>query len=159
MQCATYCKHGTKYSAHRPVCAIWIVVPDIYNVLTAPHIQSSIFNIRSSAAIGDIFTIQWALYCKLGAKYNAHISVYAMWTVWSRTYTMYLQLHIFRMQYSAERISAVIGDISTIQCAPYCKLCAKYSAHPPVHAIWTVVPVVYNVITAPHMQDSIFNET
>jgi hypothetical protein len=48
---------------------------------------------------------------------------------------MYLQLHIFRIQYSAERIFAVIGDITTTQCALYCKLGAKYSAHPPVYAM------------------------
>jgi hypothetical protein len=39
-----YCKFGVKYSAHRPVYAVRTVVPDIYNVITAPHIQASIFN-------------------------------------------------------------------------------------------------------------------
>jgi hypothetical protein len=70
---------------------------------------------------------------------------------------MYLQLHIFRLQYSTERICAAIGDISTIQCALYCKHGAKYSAHSPVCAIWTVVPDIHNVLTAPHFQASIFN--
>jgi hypothetical protein len=44
IQCALYCKHCAKYSAHPPVYAVWTIVPAIYNVITAPHIQSSIFN-------------------------------------------------------------------------------------------------------------------
>jgi hypothetical protein len=44
MQCASYCKLGAKYSAHPPVCAMWTVVPAIYNEMTTPHIESSIFN-------------------------------------------------------------------------------------------------------------------
>jgi hypothetical protein len=54
--------------------------------------------------------------------------------LWSRPYTMYLQLRIFRLQYSAVGICAAIGDISTIQWALHCKLGAKYSAHSPVCA-------------------------
>jgi hypothetical protein len=79
--------------------------------------------------------------------------------LWSRPYTVYLQLHIFRHQYSDERIWAAIGDMSTIQRALYCKRCAKYSDHTSDYAIWIVVPVIYNVITAPHIQASIFNWT
>jgi hypothetical protein len=45
----------------------------------------------------------------------------------------------------------------TIQLSLYRKLCAKYSAHTPVYTIWTVVPAIYCVITAPHIQASIFN--
>jgi hypothetical protein len=56
-------------------------------------------------------------------------------------------------------MSAAIGDMSRILCALYCKLCAKYSAHPPDYAIWIVVPAIYNVITAPYIQASIFNWT
>jgi hypothetical protein len=58
-------------------------------------------------------------------------------------------------QYSAVGICAAIVDIMTIQCALYCKLGAKYSAHRPVYAVWTVVPDVYNALTAPHIQASI----
>jgi hypothetical protein len=53
---------------------------------------------------------------------------------------MLLQFRIFRIQYSTECICAAIGDISTIQRALYCKTCTKYSAHPPVYAMCTVVP-------------------
>jgi hypothetical protein len=60
------------------------------------------------------------------------------------------------LQYSSESICSDIGDISTIQCASYCKNGAKYSAHHTVNSIWTVVPDIYNVITAPHIQASIF---
>jgi hypothetical protein len=87
---------------------------------------------------------------------TAHILRFTICDLWSRTYTMNLQLRIFRLQYSSERICAAIGDISTIQCSLYCKLGTKYSAYPPVYAIWTVVPDIYNAFTAPHVQSSIF---
>jgi hypothetical protein len=88
---------------------------------------------------------------------TARLLQFTLCELWSRTYTMYLQLHIFWLQYSTERICAAIGDISTIQCALYCKHGAKYSAHSPDCAIWTVVPDIYNVLTAPYIQASIFN--
>jgi hypothetical protein len=71
--------------------------------------------------------------------HTAHILQFTRCERWSRPYTKYLQLRIFRPQYSTERICAAIGDITTIQCALYCKLGANYSAHPPVYAIWNVI--------------------
>jgi hypothetical protein len=76
--------------------------------------------------------------------------------LWSRTYIMHSQLHIFRFPYSFERISPAIGDISTIHCALYCRLCARYSAHPPVYAMRSVVPDIYNAFTATHIKTLIF---
>jgi hypothetical protein len=81
---------------------------------------------------------------------------FALCELWSRTYTMHLQLGIFRLQCSSGRICAAIGNISTIQCSLYCKLGAKYRAQPPVCAMWTVVPDIYNAFTAPHIQTSLF---
>jgi hypothetical protein len=103
-------------------------------------------------------TIQRALYCNPGDNTAPNLQ-FKLSELWSQTYTMYLQLHIFRIQYSAESIFAVIGDISTTQCALYCKLGAKYSAHPPAVAMWTVVPHIYNVFTARHIQSWIFDWT
>jgi hypothetical protein len=65
--------------------------------------------------------------------YIAHILPFALCELWSRTYTMYLQLPIFRPQYSTECTCAAIGDIFTIKCSLYCTLGAKYSSHPPVY--------------------------
>jgi hypothetical protein len=79
-----------------------------------------------------------------------------MWTVVPR-YTMQIQFRIIRLQYSTERICAAIGDISTTPCVLYCKHGAKYSAHPTVNAIWTVVPTIYNEITDPYVWASIFS--
>jgi hypothetical protein len=90
---------------------------------------------------------------------TAHILQFSLCDLWPQTYTMYLQLRIFRLQYSTERICAAIPAVSTIQCASYCKRGAKYSAHPPVYAVWTVVPDIYSIITAPNIQASIFNWT
>jgi hypothetical protein len=72
---------------------------------------------------------------------------------------MYLQFHIFSLQYSIERIYSAIGDISRIQCASYSKRCAKYSAYPSEYAVWSVVPAIYSVISALHIQASIFKWT
>jgi hypothetical protein len=64
---------------------------------------------------------------------TAHILRITLFVLWSRTYTINLQLRTFRLQNSSERICAAIGNISTIQCSLYCKLGAKYSARPPVY--------------------------
>jgi hypothetical protein len=83
---------------------------------------------------------------------SAHSVQFTLCALWSRSYTKYLQLRIFRLQYSAEGRSPAIGGISTIQCALYCKRGSKCSAHRPVYAVWTVVPVIYNEFTAPHIR-------
>jgi hypothetical protein len=207
LRCPFYCKFGAKSSAHHPVYPMWTVVPDIYNVITAGVFRLQYSSERIWAAIWYMSTIQWAWYCKFGAKYSTHPPVYASWTVvpdiynaftaphiqcfniqlnvsalqlqisrqfraccttnlvpntahilhfslceqWSRTYTLYLQLRIFRPQYSTERICATITDITTIPCALYCKIVAKYRTHRPVYAVWSVVPDIYNEITDPHI--------
>jgi hypothetical protein len=186
---------------------MWTVVPVIYNVFTAPHIQSWIFDwtylrccwryadicmrvilqilcqIQSptsglryvNCGPGHIQCIYSSIYSDFNIRLNlsalllvivghvdarytanlvpnaAHIIRYTLCELWSRTYTMHLQLRIFRLQCSSERICAAIGNITTIQCALYCKLGAKYSAHPTVYAMWTVVPDIYHVFTAPHI--------
>jgi hypothetical protein len=103
---------------------------------------------------------------RLNARYTAnfvpdtaHIVQFTLCELCSRTYTVHLELRIFRLQYSNERICAAIGDISTTPCVLYCIFGAKYSEHPPVHSMWSVVPAIYNVITAPYIQASIFNRT
>jgi hypothetical protein len=105
------------------------------------YLQLHIFRIqysaeRISAAIGDMSTIEGAIYCKLGFSANtAYKLQFTQCELWSRAYTMYLQLLKFELPYSTERMCAAIGDILTIQCALYSKRGAKYSAHPPIYAI------------------------
>jgi hypothetical protein len=53
---------------------------------------------------------------------TVHFLQFTLCELWSRTYRMYLQLRIFRRQYSSERIWAAIGDISAIQRAFDCIL-------------------------------------
>jgi hypothetical protein len=89
----------------------------------------------------------------------AHILQFTLCERRFRSNTMHLQLHIFRRQYSSERICAAIGDISATQCPLYCKHGAKYNAHPPDYAIWIVVPDIYNAYTVPHILASIFKWT
>jgi hypothetical protein len=88
---------------------------------------------------------------------TAHILPFTLCELWSRLYTKYWQLRILSHQYSSERICAAIVHITTIQCALYCILGAKYRAHRPVYAVWTVVPAIYKVFTAPHIYASIFS--
>jgi hypothetical protein len=42
---------------------------------------------------------------------------------------------MFMLQYSAVGMCAAIVDITSIQCALYCKLSAKYSPQSPVYAM------------------------
>jgi hypothetical protein len=151
LQCALYCKLGANYSAHPPVYAMRTVVPDIHYAFTAPHIQTSIF----------IWTYLMLL-LEISRQFNerhtanfepntAHILPFTLSELWFRLYTKYLQLRILSLQYSAAGIIAAIVDITSIQCALYCKLGAKYSAHRPVYAVWNVVPAICNAHTAPHI--------
>jgi hypothetical protein len=215
IQCALYCKLGAKYSTHRSVYAMWTVVPDIYNEVTDPNIQTSIFNWtylrcyyryhdnsmrvilqtwcpmqRTSRSLryvncgpGNIQFIHNSSYSgnniqvnvsaqlleiigHLEARYTAnmerniaHILRFTLCELWSRKYTMYLQLRIYRPQYSTERICAAIGYNGTFRCALHCKFGVKYSAYRPVYAVWTAVPAIFKVFTAPHSQATIFNWT
>jgi hypothetical protein len=207
IQCALYCKLWAKYSAYRPVYAMWTVVPTIYKVFSAPHIWTSIFNCgclrsywryldnsivvilqiwcqiqRTSSGLryvnygpGHIQCIYSSTYSvfnihlnvsalllfisrQFNARYTAnllpntaHILQFMLCELRSRPYPKYFQHLIFRLQYSAVVICASIVHITTIQCALCCKLVAKYSAHPPDYAMWTVVPAIYKVLTAPHI--------
>jgi hypothetical protein len=87
---------------------------------------------------------------------TAHTLQLSLCEQWSRTYTMYLQLRIFSPEYSTERICAAVVDMPIFASALYCKFGAKCRAHPPVYAMWSVVPDIYNAFTAPHIQTSIF---
>jgi hypothetical protein len=95
---------------------------------------------------------------QFNARYTANwvpntalILRFTLYELCSRTYTMHFQLHIFRLQYSIEHICAAIRD-NRLRCPLYCKFGANYSAHHPVYSMWTVVPDIYNVITAPPIQ-------
>jgi hypothetical protein len=123
------------------------------------HIQStyisaySILNIRLnvSALLLENCRYLHACYTANFVPNTEPILRFKQCELWSRTYRMHLQLHIFRLQYSFERICPSIVHITSIQCALYCKLVAKYSAHPPVYAMCTVVPAISKVLTAPHI--------
>jgi hypothetical protein len=106
------------------------------------HIQCISSSIYSDFNIGSNVTALLFEIIDYDARYTAnlepniaHIIRFTLCEQCSLTYAMYLQLRIFRPPYSAERICAGIGDITTIQCALYYKLVAKYSAHPPVYAM------------------------
>jgi hypothetical protein len=135
---------------------MWSVVPRY-----AMQLQFRIFRLKYStericAAIGDILTIQRALRCNLGAKYSAHAPVYTMWTVVPDMYNVVISPHIKAWVWNWKYLRCYRRYLD-IEFALYCKLGAKCSAHRPVYALWTVVPDIYNVMTTPHIQASIFS--
>jgi hypothetical protein len=149
-------------------CRIQRTTASLRNVYCGPgHIQC----IYSSAYSGlNIQLNASALQLEISRQFNvrytaklvpntAHILQFTQCVLWPRLFTMHFQLHIFSLQYSTERICAANEDISTIQSALYCKLGAKYSAHPTIDAMCTVVPTIYKVLIAPHMYASIFDRT
>jgi hypothetical protein len=136
---------------------MWTVVPTIYNAITAPHIRDSIFNCTY-------------LRCYWKHLDNSMRVIRQTWCQIRRTSSSLRYVNCgpdhIQCNYSSvysgfniqlNRICGAIGDIPTFRSALHCKFDAKYSAHPPVYAMWTVVPGIYSVITAPHMQASIFN--
>jgi hypothetical protein len=126
---------------------MWTVVPRCTMQLQFPIFGLQYSTDRDCTDIGDMSTIQRALYCTHGAN-TAHILRFTLYELCSRTYTMHFQLHIFRIQYSIERVCAAIGDNRTLRCPLYWKFGAKYSSNYPVYPMCTVVPDMYNVITA-----------
>jgi hypothetical protein len=88
---------------------------------------------------------------------TAHILQFTLCELWSPPYTVYLQLHIFRLQYSFEFTCAAIGDMPTFGCALYCNFDAIYSAQQPVRAMCIAVPIIYNVVASARIQSSVFN--
>jgi hypothetical protein len=136
-----------------------------YMICGSGHIQS----IYSSAYLGLNIQLKVApLLLEVSPQFNerhtsniepntAHILPFTLSELWSRLYTKYLQLRILSLQYSAAGIIAAIVYITSIQCVLYCKLGAKYSARPPVYAIWSVVPAIYKAFTAPHIYASIYS--
>jgi hypothetical protein len=103
-----------------------------------------------SAATADTSTIHARYIVSIQAN-AAHILRFTLCELCSGLYTKYLQLRICMHQYSAVGICAAIVDITSIQCALYCKLGEKYSAHPPVYVMCTAVPAINIVFTAPHI--------
>jgi hypothetical protein len=144
-------------TAHNPyftLCELW-----------SGHIQSTYssaylgFNIQQKVApmLLEVSRQFNARYTANLVSNTAHIVQFTLCWLWSRTYTKYLQLRIFMAQYSAEGICAAMVDFTWNQCALYSKLGAKYSAQPPVYAMWTVLPAIYKVLTAPRIYASIFS--
>jgi hypothetical protein len=90
---------------------------------------------------------------------TAHVHQFTLCELWSRDIQCNNSSAYSGFNIQVKVSTSDIGDISTIRCALFWKLDAMYSAHPPVFAVWTVDPDIYNVITAPHIQSSIFSWT
>jgi hypothetical protein len=140
-----------------------IMLSGLWSRTYTMQIQFRIFWLQHSMNVSALIL---ETYRQLSVRYTAnsepntaYIIQFTECVLWSRKYSMDLQLLIFRQLYSSERICAAIGHIPTFRCALYWKFGVKYRAHRLVYAAWTVVPYIYNVITAPLIQASIFNWT
>jgi hypothetical protein len=149
-QCALYCKLSAKDSAHCPVYPRELWFRQYTKYLQLLIVRPRFSTIRICAAIGDIPTLRCALYCKLGAKYRAHRRVYAVCTVVPDIYKVFTAPHIYASIFSYRYLRSYcryhINSMRVIL-----KHSAKYSAHPPVSAMWTVDPAICKVFTAPHI--------
>jgi hypothetical protein len=107
------------------------------------HIQCIYNSIYSDSNIHlHVYAMLLHISRQFNARYTAflvpntdHILQFTLCDLWSRSNTKYFQHRIFRLQYSAVGICAAIVHITAIQCALYCKLVAKYNAHPPIYAL------------------------
>jgi hypothetical protein len=146
-------------------CQVWRTPTSLRCVNCGPELIQcsyisaySVFSIQLnvSALLLEISRRPHACYTSNLVTNTSHTLQFTLCELCSRTYTKYLQLRIFRLHNSAVGSSSAIGAISTIQCALYCILGARYSTHPPVYAMWPVAPDIYNAFTAPHIQTSVF---
>jgi hypothetical protein len=146
-----------QYSAHPQVYAVSNVVPDIYTVNTVPHIQASIFNWTylhwywryDDNSMGLILQ-PWCQIQRISSSLRypnrgpGHIQCN-----YSTAYSVFnIQLHL----------PALLLDIRRHLDARYTANLAPNTA-PAIHFTLCelVVPHIYNVVTAPHIQPSIFS--
>jgi hypothetical protein len=101
-------------------CQILRICPSLrYEDCGPGHIQCiyssaySVFSIKLnvSALLLEISRQFNARYTVNLVTHKAHMLQYTLSDMWSQPYTMNLQLLLFKLQYSAERISAAIGDM------------------------------------------------
>jgi hypothetical protein len=168
----TYLRYNWRYcnTSMRVILQIWCQIQRTWSSLRyvncgPSHIQNTYssaylrFNIQMKVApllleVSRQFNARYTAFLVPNAE---HIVQFTLCELWSGTHTKCLQLLIFMPQYSTVGICAAIVDITTTQCAFYFKLSAKCSAHPPVYAMWTVLPAIYKVLTAAHIYASIFS--
>jgi hypothetical protein len=114
------------------LCGLWSRTYTMY----LQHGYSG-FNIQLivSALLLEISRLSNARYTAKLVPNTAHILQFTPRDLWSRPYTKYLQLRMFRLQYSTVGICAAIVDITSVLCALCCKLGAKCRAHPPAFAL------------------------
>jgi hypothetical protein len=151
MQCALYCKHGAKYSAHLPVYAIWTVVPDMYNVFTATQIRASLINLTYVSCywryIDNSMCVLLQTWCQIqrsscSLRYldcgSGHIqctysSTYAGFNIELNVSPPFLEIHRqFNVRYTANMVpnTAHILQCRYLSCAPgriQCKYISAYS--------------------------------
>jgi hypothetical protein len=132
----------------RVTLQIWCQIQRISSSLRCVKCGPGRIQCIYSSAYSDfnVHLIVSALLLKISGQFNSrynanlvpnttHILQITLCELWSRTYTIHLQLRTFRLQYSTERICGAIGDTPTFRCALYCELGAKYSAHAPVYTM------------------------
>ena len=136
---ARYIPHmlpSTEHDIQFALCHVWSRSNPAYLYFCIFRIQYSIE--LFSAAIGDISEFRRALCSMLSNTWRADI-LFVLRQPSALTNPAYLQFWIFGLQYSIERISAAIGDMSTILRALYSPYTANDVLWHPVCAMSTLV--------------------
>jgi hypothetical protein len=72
---------------------------------------------------------------------TAHVILFTLCQLWSRSSRTLSQICIYGHEYSIERTSVSIRDMPTIRCAFHSTFAANYSSHQPFCAMSTLYPV------------------
>jgi hypothetical protein len=131
---------------------MWSVVPAIYSVISALHIEASIFK-------WTYLRWYWRYVdnsMRFVLQSLCQIPDYAIWTVGPNIYNVLTDPHIQDSIFSWTYLRCYwryIDNSASVILQPSCQYCA----HPPEYAMWTVVSAMYSIITAPHIPATIFN--
>jgi hypothetical protein len=156
--CAICCKFGAIYGAQKPVCAMWIVVPTIYNVITDPYIWALIFSWRNLCCYwkyhDNSMRLILIIWCQIQRTSSSLRYVNCGAEIYNAITAPPIQASIYKWKY----LLWYWIYIDNSMCVIWHTWC-QHTAHQSVYAVWTVVPDIYNVVTSPHIQASVSNRT
>jgi hypothetical protein len=134
------------------------VVPDIHNVITVTHIQASILKWTCLRCYWRCLDNSMSVLLQLRSQIQ-RTSASLRYVYCDPVHIQYIYSSAYSGFNIQLNVSGLLLEISRQFNALYRKIGAKYSTHRSVYAMWTVVPHIYNVVTAPHINATIFKWT
>jgi hypothetical protein len=135
-------------------CALWSRTYTKYLQLLIVRPQYS--TEPDCAATTDMPTFGCALYCYMGAEYSEPPLVYAMCTVVPDIYKAFTPPHIQATIFNWTYLRCYWRYHDNSVCVILQTWCQIQRTSSSLRYIWTVVPDIYKVFTAPHIQATIF---